>query len=70
MTLVEESPMLENFTKLVSWIFGLVGRVKYVPPESFEAATSLITALISVNLVLVDGMFDGAVAEGFKDPKL
>merc|ERR1711939_1082342 len=66
MTLVEESPIPESFAKVVSWIFGQVGRVKYVPPSQFEAATSLITASIAVPSVLIDGLLDGAVAEGLK----
>ncbi|KAK5196140.1 hypothetical protein LTR99_008051 [Exophiala xenobiotica] len=66
MTLVEETSMPESFAKVVSWIFGQVGRVKYVPPSQFEVATSLITASIAVTSVLVDGLLDGAVAEGLK----
>jgi pyrroline-5-carboxylate reductase len=68
MTLLEASPqpLPPSLAGIASWIFSQVGTVKYVSPDVFDAASVLTGSGIAFLTIAVDGMLDGAVAEGIK----
>lgn len=68
MTLLEApaSPLPPNLADIASWIFSQVGTVKYVPPDVFDVASVVTGSGIAFLTLAVDGMLDGAVAEGIK----
>jgi pyrroline-5-carboxylate reductase len=68
MTLLEApaTPLPRELAGLAAWIFGRVGTVKYVAPDLFDTASVVTGSGIAFLTVAVDGMLDGAVAEGIK----
>jgi pyrroline-5-carboxylate reductase len=68
MTLIETAtPALPpELAGVAEWIFGQVGGVKYVAPDVFDVGSAVTGAGIAFLTVAVDGMLDGAVAEGVK----
>lgn len=67
MTLLEAPaapPLPPELADTASWIFSRVGAVKHVAADVFDAASVVAGAGIAFLTVAVDGMLDGAVAEG------
>lgn len=58
------SPLPAHFAEVTSWIFNQIGKVKFLPDAVFEVATVLLGGAYALTTVAVDGMLDGAVAEG------
>jgi pyrroline-5-carboxylate reductase len=68
MTIIEASdpPPPQNLVGVATWIFQQVGAVRYVAPSVFDCGSALTGAGIAFMTVAVDGLLDGAVAEGMK----
>ena len=68
MTLIEQlnATIPDRFEKIVRWLFDQIGRSKYFPESQFDTATAVVTSSIAMTSVLLEGMLDGAVAEGLK----
>ncbi|KAF7537289.1 hypothetical protein G7054_g3836 [Neopestalotiopsis clavispora] len=61
---------MENLTlanqKLTQWIFEQVGTAQAIPESSFDISAVLVGCAGSLLLLAIDGLLDGAVAEGLK----
>ncbi|KAB8228924.1 delta 1-pyrroline-5-carboxylate reductase [Aspergillus alliaceus] len=67
MTIVEENAALSaERAEILQWIFGQIGRVKYVAPEMVDAGSMVSGAAMALVSLAVDGILDGAVMEGFR----
>lgn len=68
MTLLEApgTALPPDVAAVASWIFSRVGAVMHVAPDVFDAASVVTGAGIAFLTVAVDGMLDGAVAEGVR----
>ncbi len=68
MTIIEatEPPLPQKLRDVATWIFEQVGAVRYVAPEVFDCGSALTGAGIAFMTIAVDGLLDGAVAEGMK----
>ncbi|KKY27022.1 putative pyrroline-5-carboxylate reductase [Phaeomoniella chlamydospora] len=65
MTIIEEvnPPLPNHLGEITTWIFDQIGKVQILPAPLMDVATILVAtpALITI---AVDGLLDGAVAEG------
>jgi pyrroline-5-carboxylate reductase len=68
MTLIEttDPPLPQNLVDVATWIFQQVGAVRYIAPNVFDCGSALTGAGIAFMTIAVDGLLDGAVAEGMK----
>lgn len=68
MTLIEAAwpPLPQELSDMAAWIFRQVGEVRYVEPSVFDCGSTLAGAGIAFMTIAVDGLLDGAVAEGIK----
>ncbi|PYI00586.1 pyrroline-5-carboxylate reductase [Aspergillus sclerotiicarbonarius CBS 121057] len=56
----------EEEVEVVEWVFGVIGKVKFLTPELFDVGTMLVGASIGVMTVPVEGVLDGCVVEGLR----
>jgi len=69
MTIIEAAtdPLFpQNYNDIATWIFEQVGTVRHVAPNVFDCGSALTGAGIAFLTIAVDGLLDGAVAEGIK----
>jgi pyrroline-5-carboxylate reductase len=68
MTIIEatDPPLPQNLVDVAMWIFQQVGAVRYIAPNVFDCGSALTGAGIAFMTIAVDGLLDGAVAEGMK----
>ncbi|CAG7977002.1 unnamed protein product [Penicillium salamii] len=68
MTIIETptAGIEEDLVRTVEWIFGQVGKIKFLAPEQTGLATVLVGATLATLTLPIEGLLDGCVAEGFK----
>ncbi|MCJ1410222.1 hypothetical protein MMC19_004307 [Ptychographa xylographoides] len=66
-TVLTPHPLLpKHFVDMTHWIFSQVGRVYYVQPELYDVGCIVGGATGAFMAVAIEGLLDGAVAEGIK----
>ena len=68
MTLLTSTPGTvtpENLA-IAGWVFSQVGSHKYIPEANFDVAGPIVGCAGSLVALAIDGLLDGAVAEGLK----
>ncbi|CAG8049942.1 unnamed protein product [Penicillium olsonii] len=68
MTIIETpaAGIEEAMVRTVEWIFGQVGKIKFLAPEQTGLATVLVGATLATLTLPIEGLLDGCVAEGFR----
>lgn len=61
------SPALSpEHSKILEWMFERVGKIQYLPPNLMNIGSMLATASLAAISIPVEGLMDGAVAEGLR----
>ncbi|CAL5872790.1 uncharacterized protein PFLUO_LOCUS7059 [Penicillium psychrofluorescens] len=55
--------------EIVEWIFNQVGKIWYLPRELTDVGSMLTGASLAAMTIPIEGLLDGAVAEGIKRPE-
>ncbi|KAF4259242.1 hypothetical protein KXV27_002838 [Aspergillus fumigatus] len=67
MTIIEiNNNLSHDIADTLTWIFELIGKVKFLAADLFDIGTMLVGSSIAVLTVPLDGILDGCVAEGLR----
>ncbi|KAK0368106.1 pyrroline-5-carboxylate reductase [Colletotrichum limetticola] len=68
MTVLEKPPpeFPSHYIDYLEWIFGMVGKVKFLDSSLVDVGSVLVTTCIATLTVPLDGILDGSVIEGFR----
>ncbi|GLA07599.1 hypothetical protein AnigIFM60653_008834 [Aspergillus niger] len=64
--LPETKPLEEDLVEIVTWVFEVIGKVKFLSADLFDVGTMLVGAGIGVMTVPLEGLLDGCVVEGLR----
>ncbi|GLA38658.1 hypothetical protein AnigIFM63309_005962 [Aspergillus niger] len=64
--LPETKPLEEELVEIVTWVFEVIGKVKFLSADLFDVGTMLVGAGIGVMTVPLEGLLDGCVVEGLR----
>jgi len=66
MTIIETTPMPEEYEEVTDWILAQLGKTASVAPDLFDIGCVVGGAAGAFLTVAFDGMLDGAVSQGLK----
>jgi len=66
LTVIEDVELPGDYEDITNWIFSQLGTTSLVAPELFDVGGVIAGTSAAFMTVAIDGMLDGAVAEGIK----